>query len=404
MTPEEMKQIAEMTAAIVTKNQAAATPAPAPAPAKVEEPLVKLMGAPAPSDVKVGKDASEGTGINLGRYLRAKAVAKLHDTNPASVAKAWGYDYVAKALSTSDFANGGSLVHPQFAGEFIELLRNQAVIRKAGARVLPMGASLTFDGQTGAASAAYQGSTTAASTSNPTSGQPLVLSEKKLVGLVPVPNDLIRNANASISAEEWIRNDLVQVMALTEDLKFLYGSGSAFEPKGLQSQLKSANKYAMTALGTANKPTIGELKLEINKAKKTMKKANAPMRSLFWVMSPTVEAGIKNAVGPGGEGYNAYEREMNEKGTLAGYPYYVTNQITESTSADLFLFDASEIIIGESMGLELEFFPNSAFSQSGSVVSGISTDQSVFRAIAKHDIGLRHDVSGINVTGVTYGF
>lgn len=389
LAPEIAKQIVEQ-----SKGKRDDLPATFVAPA-----------APESSGIIVGKHASEGTGINLSRFMRALAVGRLTSRDPAMLAKSWGYDVVAKALSTSDFASGGSLVHPAFAGEFIELLRNETVIRKAGVRVVPMGASLTFDGQAGAATAAYGSSTSAIATSNPTTSQPLVLSEKKLTGLVPVPNDLLRNVNASISAEELIRQDLLQVMALAEDLKFLYGLGTATEPRGLQSQLASGNKYAMTALTTANKPTIGELKNEINKAKKTLKKANAPMRKMFWVMSPTVEAGIKNAVGPGGEGFNVYEREMNEKGTLAGYPYYVTNQITETTSADLFLFDASEIIIGDSMSLELEFFPNAAFTSSGSVVSGISTDQSVYRAIAKHDIGTRHNnAAGINVTGVTYGF
>jgi HK97 family phage major capsid protein len=283
-------------------------------------------------------------------------------------------------------------------------VRNETVIRKAGVRQIPMGASLTFDGQSGKASASYGGSVTAPTPSNPTTSQPLVLSEKKLKGFVPVPNDLLRNANASISAEELIRQDLISVMAETEDLKFVYGLGTQYEPRGLQSQLASGNKYAMTALGVAGVPTVLELKKEINKAKKTLKKLNAPMRKCFWVMSPSVEMGIQNAVGPGGEGTNAYEREMTERKTLAGYPYFVTNQITETSSADFFLFDASEIIIGDSMALELEFFPNAAFDNSGTVVSGISTDQSVFRAIAKHDIGVRHsNAAGINVTGVTWG-
>jgi HK97 family phage major capsid protein len=395
MTPEQMEEVALKVAAKMieaSKGQRDEV-AKSLAPAHVEAPRASIV---------VGDTVASKSGIGLARMMKALAVGRMRGVNPAEVAKGWGYSDVAKALGQSDFANGGSLVHPAFASEFIELLRNQTVIRKAGVRQIPMGASLTFDGQTGAATASYGGSTTAATPSNLTTGQPLVLSEKKLTGLVPVPNDLLRNA--SVSAEEIVRDDLMRVMALTEDLKFLYGTGSVFEPRGLQSQIRSANKYAMTALTTSSKPTIGELKNEINKAKRVMKKANAPMSKCFWVLSPTVEAGILNAVGPGGEGYNTFEREMNERGTIAGFPYFVTNQIPESSSADLFLFDASEIIIGDSMSLELEFFPNAAFSQSGQVVSGISTDQSCFRAIAKHDIGLRHDVSGVNVTGVTWGF
>lgn len=394
MTPEELNAVAEKTALKMIEmskgNRDAMTAAVAPAPAPTEQRVV-VVG-----------DAAKGTGINIARYMKALAVGKMRGVDPVAVAKSWGYDHVAKALGQSNFAEGGSMVHPEYAGEFIELLRNQTVIRKAGPRQITMGASLTFDGQAGSASASYGGSTTKITSSNPTTNQPLVLSEKKLTGLVPVPNDLLRNKSAG--AEELVRDDLVQVMALKEDEKFLYGSGSAFEPRGLQSQLKAANKYAMTALTTAGKPTIEELKREINKAKRTLKKANAPMVKPVWLISPTVEAGILNAVGPGGEGTNQIEREMNEKGTIGGFPYFVTNQIPETSSADMFLIDFSEVIIADSLALELEFFPNSAFDQGGTLVSGISTDQSCFRAIAKHDIGLRHDVSGINVTGVTYGF
>lgn len=394
LTAEEKAEIAEKTALKMIEmskgNRDSMTAAVAPAPAPTEQ-RVTVVG-----------DAAKGTGINLARYMKALAVGKMRGVSPVEVAKSWGYDHIAKALGQSNFAEGGSLVHPEYSGEFIELLRNEAVIRKAGARQIGMGASLTFDGQAGSASASYGGSTSTITPSNPTTNQPLVLSEKKLTGLVPVPNDLLRNK--SVGAEELVRDDLVKVMALKEDEKFLYGSGSSFEPRGLQSQLKAAHKYAMTALAAAGKPTIEELKREINKAKKALKKANAPMNKCVWLISPTVEAGILNSVGPGGEGTNQIEREMNERGTIGGFPYFVTNQIPETTSADVFLLCMDEVIIGDSMNLELEFFPNAAFTQSGAVVSGISTDQSCFRAIAKHDIGLRHDVSGINITGVTYGF
>jgi HK97 family phage major capsid protein len=228
-----------------------------------------------------------------------------------------------------------------------------------------------------------------------------VLSEKKLTGLVPIPNDLIRNA--SIGAEQFVRTTSCRSWRSARISRSSTAPARSWSRAGSRTRSRPAQKYAMTALTTAGKPTIGELKLEINKAKRTMKKANAPMRKLAWFMSPTVESGILNAVGPGGEGANAYEREMTERGTLAGYPYFVTNQIPETTSADLFLVDMDEVIIGESMALEVEVFPNGHFTSGGSVVSGISTDQTVIRAIEKHDLGMRHDVSGVCITGMSPG-
>lgn len=357
---------------------------------------------PAKADVQVGKHMTEGSGLNLVRYVKAKAVAKMDGRSTIEVLKGWGDEVVSKALSQSSFGDGGSLVHPQFASDFIELLRNEAVVRKAGPNTIQMtGASLTFDGQTSAATAGYGAEAAAITESQPGTGQPLVLSEKKLRALVPVTNDLLRNP--SVGAETMIRNDLLRVMALTEDTAFFYGAGTVHEPRGMKNWLHADHRYAMTALTAAGVPTVGEIKKELNKAKKRLKKSNAPMRKCVWFLSPSTEAAILNAVGPGGEGYNVFEREMTERGTLAGFPFFVTNQIPETSTTDLFLFDMSEVIVADSLALEMEIFLNGAFNVSGSVVSGISTDQSVIRAIAKHDIGVRHSVFGVHVSGMTWG-
>jgi HK97 family phage major capsid protein/HK97 family phage prohead protease len=426
MTPEQIKAMQEENARLKAAADAAEAAKAAEAKKAADEALAqkaadiavaKIMdsakgnrdqGAPllakaddATPDVKVGKRAVEGSGLELVRFMKAEAVSKMRGISTVDVLKAWGYTDMAKALSQGSYSGLGSLVMPQFASDFIELLRNEAVVRRAGARVVPMGASLVFGGQTSAATAAYGGETEEIAKSEPATGAPLVLSEKKLRGLVLVPNDLIRNA--SIGTEEFIRNDLVQVMALTEDSNFLSGDGTQSKPLGLKSRLKSTHIFAMTALTTAGVPLLAEVKKQIGKVKKRLRLSNAPMRDMAWFMSPSTEQAIHDAMGPGGEGDNMYSREMNERGTLAGWKYFVTNQIVESGTADLFAFDMAEVIIGESMSLEAEVFPNGTITSGGTVISGVSTDQTVLRAISKHDIGLRHQESGINVTGVTWG-
>jgi len=390
----------------------AAVDAKIAAQAKTEPPAVVVAAtaknAPAAPvrtpGVTVGKHASEGTGINFARFVKAKAVSAMEHRPILDVLKGWGDEVVSKALSENSFANGGSLVHPQFAAEFIELLRAQTVVRKAGARQIPMGATLTFDRQTGASSAAYAGETTNIVDSAPTTDA-LSLSEKKLVALTGVPNDLLRNS--SINVEEMVRDDLMKVVALAEDKAFLIGSGGQFSPKGLFLQIASANRYNET-INTAGAPTLQEMKKELDKAKRTLKKANVPLSRPVWLISPNVEFAITSAVGPGAEGFNVLETEYTKNGTLRGYPVFVSNQIptTAGGSSDrsyIYLVDMSEVIIADSMALEIEVFPNGAFSQNGSLVSGISTDQTAIRAIAKHDIGMRHSVSGIVVQNSSWG-
>ncbi|NVJ20644.1 phage major capsid protein [Myxococcus sp. AM011] len=351
-----------------------------------------------------GKHMTEGTGINLIRFVKAKAVARMDGRNVVDVLKGWGDEVVSKALSQGNYSGLGSMVHPQFASEFIDLLRHKAVVRQAGARVIPIGASLTFDRQSSTGTAFYGGETSTIQESEPGTDA-VSLSEKKLTALTAVPNDLIRNA--SINAEEFVRNDLLNVMALREDLAFLRGTGTQLEPRGIRNQIDPANVYAET-VATAGAATLGEMKKELNKAKKKLKKGNVPMLTPVWLMSPNAETAILDSVGPGGEGTNSLEKEMVERGTLRNVPFFVTNQIPETLGAgnsrsELYLVDMSEVLIGESMALEIDVFPNGAFTRGGQVVSGISTDQTVLRAITKHDLAMRHRQSGIVVKDLSWG-
>lgn len=442
MDPEELKKLAESTAALVgaqvdAKLAAVAEKAKADAETAAKAAALEIFeqarasrsevpppgavreATPAKHDprvaVIVGKHATEGTGINFARLVKARAVAQMEGRSVVAVLKGWGDEVVHRALSQSDFGGMGSTIHPEFAAEFIEFLRAKAVVRRAGARQIPMGASLIFDRQTATGSAGYGDSVDAIPASDgPKTGQ-LVMSEKKLRALVAVPNDIIRNA--SIAAEEFVRDDIVKLMALTEDEAFLFGSGVQFEPLGLLGALdangkligdgQALNVYAET-INTAFSPTLEEMKAEVNKAKKTLKKANAPMITPVWLMCPDTEAGILNAVGPGGEGYNSLEREMVSNGTIGGFPYFVSNQIptnidTSSKRTRFGLIDMSEVIIGDSLAMEVEVFPNGTYSAGGQVVSGISTDRTVVRAIAKHDIGFRHNVSAAIVKNSSWG-
>lgn len=359
-----------------------------------------------------GKEAADGSGLGFIRFAKAKATALLRSqregrfVSPFEVAKGWGYNTVAKALNQNDFDNGGSLVHQQFATEMIELLRNKAVVRKAGPRVLPMvGGNLTMDRQSAAATAYYGQESTAITPSDPSTDQ-ITLSEKKLTALVAVSNDLIRNA--SISAEEFVRDDLLNVMAIREDLAFLRGIGSSSEPTGLRNRIASAHVYAET-VGSEGSPTFAEIKAELDKAVSKLELANVPMIKPVWFMSPRTKLAIMRASGPGAEGTNSLEREMVENGTLRGFPFYATVQIPTNLGGDgdeseLYLVDMSEVLIGDSLNLELEVFPNGAWSNSGTIVSGISNDQTVIRAISKHDINLRHTTAGVVVTELSWAY
>jgi HK97 family phage major capsid protein len=405
MTAQEMDEIALKTAnVLIEKSKAERSATPVPAPAEVT----------ATPSIRVGKDAAAGTGIRLARYIKALGVAKMTGRSAVDVAKNWGYHDVAKALQQDLFSAGGSLVHEEYASELVPLLRNQSVVRRAGARTMPMGAGIRFDRQASAATAYYGAENTAITPSEPSTEQ-FQLSEKKLTGLVPMSNDWIRNA--SISTEEFVRDDLVRVLGLKEDLAFLRGDGTQGSPLGIRFRLASANCYTETCASEAA-PTLAEVKKELAKARKTLKKANVPMVKPVWLVSPNFEAGLDSVPGPGGDGSNEIAYEYNTKGTVRGYPVFVSNQIpinvldtgTGATGAtasydrsEIYLVDMNEVVIGESMGLEVEVFPNGTYSNSGTLVSGISNDLTVIRAIQKHDINLFHTTGGVCITNSSWG-
>ena len=129
--------------------------------------------------------------------------------------------------------------------DYVELLRAKAQVRAAGPRTLPMPrGTMRLPAQTSAAQASYSAEDRRIPVSQPGTGA-LVASYKKEVGLVPISNDLMRFADPAIDA--FVRDDLVKVMALREDLAFLIGDGTQDSPRGF---LSFANAYAVARGGT----------------------------------------------------------------------------------------------------------------------------------------------------------
>jgi HK97 family phage major capsid protein len=342
-----------------------------------------------------GKDAVDGTGINLARYVKAMAMGKMTGQSAAQVATKQGYTRVAKALQQSTLADGGLLVPPEFSGELIELLRNKTVVRKAGARVVPMNGSLSINRQAGGGTAYYVNEL-ASITDSTQSMDMIQLQEKKLAARTKVSNDLIKNA--SISAEQFVRDDLIQVLALKEDLSFLRGTGASGEPRGIRHQINSSHVYAET-VSSEGSPTLVEIKTELAKAIRKLEEANCPMANVGWVMAPRTKQALLQSADA--NGVFQLEAEVSN-GMLRGFPYYVTNQVPTNLNAggdesELYLVDFSEVLIGDGQGMEIMVFPNGGDD-------GIAQDFTWIRAIVKHDLAMRHDKSGVCVTELSWNY
>lgn len=372
--------------------------------------MTRTYGAPSKRDVFTGRtvrDASQGGGVNFARLCKAQAVAKMDGRPLDQVLKGWGYKYVAdafahsydaqqkafaqlRALGQNVLQDGGAVVPIEFSAEFIPLLRNQVAVRQLGARVIQMAsASLSMGRQNAAGSAAYSGENTTIAPSQQKLGN-LVLNEKKLTAGTAISNDLIRNA--TISAEEMVRDDLVQVVALKEDTTFMFGTGGGDSPRGIEALIDSAYLYSMTAADAKN-PSLAEIKRELAKEEQFLKNGNIPRTNTGRIISPRTEAYLASITD--GLGNSVYEKELSA-GMLKGRPVVVTNQIAENldgtTDASRIIFgDFAQALIGESMAMQVDVFPNGAYDNgSGTVISGASLDQTYVRVIEKHDFNLRY--------------
>lgn len=332
---------------------------------------------------------------------------------------------VTKSLVTAVGSAGGFIVPPDVMGDVVPLLRAAAVVRGAGPRVIPMPrGTMTMPGQTSAATASYGSERTSATKSQQKVGSS-VATFKKLKALVPVSNDMMRYANPAVDA--FVRDDLVRVMALREDLAFILGDGTQDTPKGY---LTFANAWVRANGGTigvwntganstlavngsdpANSTggnfisstasyTLSTVAQELGGAVNRLDTANVPENKRMWFMNPRSYNYLYNV--QNSLGVYVYRDELN-KGTLLGYPVKKTTQIgTNYYNADgshkdcsfVFLVEMTEDMIFDSMSLELAVSRDSTYVDENSVTQSVfANDETLIRAIAEHDHLMRHDQS-----------
>jgi HK97 family phage major capsid protein len=341
---------------------------------------------------------------------------------------------VTRALITSSGSAGGFIVPPDYMNEIIELLRPRAQVRGAGPRTIPMPrGTMTLPGQNSPATASYGSETGQIKASQQTLNQ-IVASFKKLTALVPVSNDMMRYADPAVDA--FVRDDLVKVIALREDLAFLMGDGTQDTPRGflsfangwashgggtLGSWFTTANSvFAVNGTDPANSTggnfitstaayTLATAAAELGGAINRLDTANVPDMKRVWFMHPRSFNYLFNVLNS--LGVYVYRDEL-AKGTLFGYPFKKTTQIgngfwdTTGTNKDLsfiFLAEMEEAMILDSMQLELAVSREGTYVDAGgNTVSAFQNDQTIIRAIAEHDFQLRHDASIAIIQGVRW--
>ena len=401
--------------ALVAMEAEGAEPAPGADPdAVIEQSWQGVMGADGritphgygekQAAAAVANDPLKGKGFKFARFAMGVVQAKsgLGFQGAAQfVQRRFGDTSVAKALNTAGVATGGALVPQDFSMEIIELLRAETIIRQAGPVNLPMPlGNMTIPRLVAGAQAGYQGELDDIASSQETFDD-LQLNAKKLTALVPVSNDLIRRA--PIGVEAIVRDDLIQTIARREDLAFILGDGSGGSPVGLLNQAAASNKLTILPFAATDNATIfTAVSATLFMLRLTLKQNMSRMLRPRWLMGPQSEAFLMGILTPFGQ--YAYKDEM-EGGKLLGIPYSVSQQLpsnlnTNTTAAPaangsyLFLVDFADVILAETMNVMVDASDVASYADgAGNSVSTFTRDQTAFRIIEEHDLGLRHQAS-----------
>jgi HK97 family phage major capsid protein len=365
-------------------------------------------------------------GLMVGGFAKALCMGGGSPYNAVAAAKqAYGESHpitlaFVKALAAGIGPSGGFIVPPEYVNEIIELLRPRAVVRAANPRSMPMPrGTMTLPAQTSAASATYGSESGRIPISQPGLGQ-IVATYKKLTALVPVTNDLMRYA--SPAADAFVRDDLVKVISLREDLAFLTGDGMQDSPRGF---LSFANAWAGANGGTVgNWSTTGNSTAAVDGATgggfitstetatlttvanelagmvQKLDGANVGDARRRWFFNPRIYNFLNNLLNS--LGLYVYRDELS-RGVLLGYPFSKSTQIPvnihDASSAQtncsfIFLVEMDDAILLDSMTMELSISREGTYYDTNAVLqSAFQQDQTLIRAISEHDFQMRHIAS-----------
>lgn len=309
-----------------------------------------------------------------------------------------------KALSWLDETAGGAAVGPPAFGEFIEVLRNNAVLIQAGARVMPMPPQgrIIYPRQTTAMTAYHVGESTNITSSDLGTGD-VTLQAKKLTILAKLPNELFHFS--SIPIESLVREDMGMVVSLKMDKTLLEDAGSQTTPKGL---INYANINSYTSVGSAADANSGYAIAPEDPYNMigTTEEQNAKFKA--FVMRPLLYTTLVNrradAVSAGDKKGQflfdiirswdaAIGQDRLSVGNLCGYPVYKSTQLSKTRTRGSGTTNNTYIIGGD--------FTDYLLAMSGAMEFALSTqgdtpfvaDQTWLRGTMYYDGAPRHEAS-----------
>lgn len=353
-----------------------------------------------PPNPAPAKDSTKGHTVARMLIAYAAAVGQKRGLDYAAeiAKKTWGAESAeAKALAAQDAAGGGFLIRDELAGEIIEFLRPASAVRQLNPVTAPMDAGTSrLPKITGGSSAVYISENQNLVATQPAFGivQPVA---KKLGGLVPISNDLIRRVSGTVQTT--VRDDLVAGIAQKSDAAFIRSVGAGGEPKGLRFWPVAGNIIA--ANGTVN--TANTIK-DLGKLIQALATANVRFIRPGWLFSHRTWVYLFTLLDANS---NFVFRDEMKGGTLFGYPFARTSQIPNNlgggtNESEVYLADFADVVIAEATQILIDVSTEAAYFDGAATASAFSLDQTLIRAIVEHDLVMRHDESVAILTTVLW--
>ena len=266
-------------------------------------------------------------------------------------------------------AGGFTVATDLLAASFIEMLRNRAVVMRAGATMLSgLVGNVAIPKQSAAATAYWVAENSAPTESQQTLAQ-VTMNPKTVGAWTDISRRLLNQS--SIDVEAMVRRDLSSVIALAIDAAALYGSGSSNQPTGIKNQTGVNTKDF-----AATNPTFAELvAMETEVATD-----NADIGTMVYLFNPAQRGALKTTE----KATNTAQFVWEPGNTVNGYRTETSNQVT---AGDVFFGNFADLLIGMWAGLDLMVDPYSG-STAGTV-----------RVVALQDI----DIAVRNAVSFVYG-
>jgi len=306
---------------------------------------------------------------------------------------------------TSGATTGGNLVATDLmAQDFIEFLRNNAVMLQLGVRTMPgLVGNVAIPRRSGVASTYYLSTQTTAITQSESTFDQVTLAPKNLAALSKYSRQTLLQGTPGI--EELVRRDLTDGINLAIDLGILNGSGSSGQPTGIMQ----TSGIGSVAMGTNGGAITLEKVVDLEAAVMNVNGAVNP-GNVAYLTNYKVLAALKKLRAGGsttGDGpflFNTDGASLGRgptPGTLNGYPLAPTNQVPSNLTKGSSSGVCSALLMGDFSQAIVGFWGNGLEITVGEDADDFSKALTSVRGIVTYDVAVRDPKSFAAILDIT---